>query len=202
MAAALVSTLLQVGFVLILAGIAWLAFGRRSGPFGRFVGLQSAPLRSILIGSALGIVAAAAILSFSGVAEMNEGRGTVTGEAARQGVSPDMLAGLAIAALFKTSLSEELLFRGLIGKRLIAWLGFGAGNAIQAILFGAVHLLLLLVPAATTAVVTFVVLVTGVLGWVNGWLNERLGEGSILPGWAAHGTANLCAYLAMALAVV
>lgn len=202
MVGALVSALLQVGLVLIIAGLAYLIFGRRTGTFGRFVGLQSAPARSILIGVALGIGAAAAILSFPGVAEMNAGRGTVTGEAARQGVSADMLAGLAIAALVKTSFSEELLFRGLIGKRLIAWLGFGAGNSVQAVLFGAVHLLLLLVPAATNAVVVFIVAVTGALGWVNGWLNERLGSGSILPGWAAHATANFCAYFAIALAIV
>jgi membrane protease YdiL (CAAX protease family) len=202
MVSAFFSALLQVGLVLVIAGIVYLIFGRRSGPFGRFVGLQAAPPRAILIGIAVGIASAAAILAFPGVAEMNAGRGTVTGEAARQGVSADMLAGLAIAALIKTSFSEELLFRGLIGKRLIARLGFQAGNLIQAVLFGAVHLLLLLVPSATTGVVIFIVLVTGALGWVNGWLNERLGSGSILPGWAAHATANFCAYFAMALAIV
>jgi membrane protease YdiL (CAAX protease family) len=202
MIAALISALLQAGLVLAIAALVWLAFGRKKGRFGAYVGLTGAPARSILIGAAIGLIAAIAILNFPGVAEMNSGRGTVTGEALHAGVSAGMLAGLAVAALIKTSFSEELLFRGLIGKRLIAWLGFDLGNAIQALLFGAVHLLLLLVPAASTPVVAFLVLVTGAMGWVNGWLNERLGGGSILPGWAAHGVANLCAYLAVALAVV
>ena len=201
MAGSLISALLQAGFVLALAALVWLAFGRKKARFGDYVGLKGAPVRSILIGVAVGLVGAAAISSFPGVSDMNSGRGTVTGEALHEGVSAGTIAGLAVTALIKTSFSEELLFRGLIGKRLIAWLGFGAGNAIQAVLFGAVHLLLLLVPAASTTVVAFLVLATGVSGWVNGWLNEKLGGGSILPGWAAHGTANLCAYLAMALAI-
>jgi membrane protease YdiL (CAAX protease family) len=202
MIAALISALLQAGLVLAIAALVWVAFGRRKAKFGDYVGLKRAPARSILIGAAIGLIGALAILSFPGVSEMNEGRGTVTGEALHGGVSAGMLAGLAVAALIKTSFSEELLFRGLIGKRLIAWLGFGVGNAIQALLFGAVHLLLLLVPAASASVVAFLVLITGAMGWVNGWLNERLGGGSILPGWAAHGVANLCAYLAVAVALV
>ena len=58
------------------------------------------------------------------------------------------------------------------------------------------------VPAASTTIVIFMAVFTGAFGWVNGWLNEKLGGGSILPGWAAHGTANLCAYMAMALFLV
>jgi uncharacterized protein len=202
MAASLISALLQAGLVLALAGLVYLAFGRRKGSFGDYVGLKRAPLRAVLIGAAIGLAGAIALLSIPGVAEMSSGRGTVTGEAVHEGVSAAMLAGLAISALIKTSFSEELLFRGLIGKRLIAWLGFQAGNLIQAVLFGAVHLLLLLVPAASTTIVLFMVVFTGALGWVNGWLNEKLGGGSILPGWAAHGTANFCAYMAIALSLV
>jgi membrane protease YdiL (CAAX protease family) len=202
MGATLISAALQAGLVLAIAGLVYLAFGRKKAGFGEYVGLKPAPLRSILIGAAIGLAGAALLLSIPGMAEMASGRGTVTGEAMHRGASAGVLAGLAVSALLKTSFSEELLFRGIIGKRLIAWLGFQPGNFIQAALFGAVHLLLLLVPAASTATVAILVLFTGAMGWINGWLNERLGNGSILPGWAAHGIANLCAYLAVALAVV
>jgi len=105
---------------------------------------------------------------------------------------------LAILALFKTALAEELLFRGLIGKRLIARLGFGIGNACQAALFGAVHLLVALSPLATAGLVAALVAFTAATGFINGWLNEKRGGGSILPGWAAHASANLIAYAAVA----
>jgi hypothetical protein len=42
------------------------------------------------------------------------------------------------------------------------------------------------------------VALTGIMGWVNGWLNERLGNGSIVPGWIAHGLTNVISYLAVA----
>jgi membrane protease YdiL (CAAX protease family) len=38
-----------------------------------------------------------------------------------------------------TVLAEELLFRGLLQTRLIAWLGVWPGIALTALLFGAVH---------------------------------------------------------------
>ncbi len=82
---------------------------------------------------------------------------------------------------------------------MIGWLGFGIGNAIQAALFGAAHLLLLLAPDVTTGFAIGMVVFTGLLGWVNGWLNEKYGGGSILPGWAAHAAANLCSYLSVVL---
>ena len=101
---------------------------------------------------------------------------------------------MAIAALFKTAFAEELLFRGIIGKRLIAWKGFAVGNSLQALLFGLIHFSLLALASASLGLVLLVVMATSALGFVAGWLNESRGEGSILPGWSLHGSANLLAY--------
>jgi membrane protease YdiL (CAAX protease family) len=79
--------------------------------------------------------------------------------------------------------------------------GFAAGNTVQAVLFGLIHLLLLLTPNATTGFVLLLVVLTGVLGWILGWINERFANASILPGWAAHGGGNLAAYLLLASGV-
>jgi membrane protease YdiL (CAAX protease family) len=200
MLSAIISALLQVGVVLLVAGAVYFAMRRRDGSFLRFIGLFPAPIRAIAAGIFVGLVAAAALLAVPGVARMASGVGTVAGNAVRAG-SPALVPGLLIAAVFKTSLSEELLFRGLIGKRLIARLGFQAGNLIQATLFGLVHLLILLVPKVSAGLVAVMVLVTGLMGWFNGWLNETSGRGSILPGWAAHAVANVCAYLYLATIV-
>jgi len=44
-----------------------------------------------------------------------------------------------IIAWLKTSLAEEIFFRGFIGKRLIDRLGFLRGNGLQSVIFAAVH---------------------------------------------------------------
>jgi membrane protease YdiL (CAAX protease family) len=198
MGEAVISTALQLGFVLVLALIAYAALRRPEGSFLRFTGLYRAPWQALAMGAGFGLAAALIILNLPGMAEMAGGERTVAGDAPAGGLGGEALAALVLAALVKTSLSEELLFRGLIGRTLIRRIGFTAGNAIQAFLFGAVHLLLLLVPSASTAAVTMLVAATGVSGWLSGWLNERRARGSILPGWAAHATANLIAYLAIA----
>lgn len=202
MAQVIISTLLQLGIVVVLAGIVWLIFGRGRSGFAAWLGLTPAPARALFIGAAIGLATAAALLAIPGLDAMAGGERSVAGEAARQHQGAALWLTIAIVALIKTALSEELLFRGLIGKRLIARLGFAAGNMIQAVLFGLVHLLLLLVPTATAMLVLLMVVVTGLLGWVSGWLNERLGGGSILPGWVAHGAANLAAYGAIAAGVI
>ena len=188
---AIVSTVLQVAIAFLIAGAAWLAVGRRQG-FRAFTGLTAAPKRAIAIGAATGLGVAIALLLIPGMRELASGRGTVAGEAGAG------VAALVLTALIKTSFTEELLFRGLIGRNLIRLWGFAAGNAVQAALFGAVHLLLFLSPDARPIFVGLLVLVTGAFGWIGGWLNERLAQGSILPGWAMHACANLAAYLTLA----
>ncbi len=196
---AVINTALQVSVVLIVAFAVWLIWGRKRSSFGRYVGLHSAPWGITIFAALLGLAGAAALLFLPGLREMAGGERTVTGEIAANGVSGAVIAALLFTAVFKTAFAEELLFRGLIGKRLIAGMGFGLGNAIQAALFGAVHLLLLLSPQATITTVAYLVAATTVMGWVSGWLNERKAAGSILPSWAMHAVANAAAYLTIAL---
>jgi hypothetical protein len=78
-------------------------------------------------------------------------------------------------------------------------MGFGIGNTIQAVAFGLVHSAIALNPGVDKTAVACLVVLAAVTGWINGWLNERMGNGSILPGWAMHGSANLVTYLSLAL---
>jgi CAAX protease family protein len=193
---AVAGTVLQLGFVAALCASAWLVFARRRTGFRRWLGLQKAPLRSVALGLALGASGAAILISVPSIREAAGGAGSVPRSALADGNGASAFVALVILAPFKTALAEELLFRGLIGKRLIAGLGFGLGNACQAALFGAAHLLVALTPLATTGLVAALVVFTAVAGFINGWLNEKRGGGSILPGWAAHASANLIAYAA------
>lgn len=78
------------------------------------------------------------------------------------GLSSASVIILLITALFKTSLAEEILFRGLIAKRLINKLGFKIGNLLQAFVFGILHVLLfwLLIKAKLIPLIIIFILIS------------------------------------------
>lgn len=196
----LIAVILQVAAALAIAAAVWVLAGRKKCGFGRYVGLSSAPRGAIFLGATVGVAFTGVVLLVPSFRDMASGPNTVAGSAIRE-VSLEWSVPVLLAlAIFKTAFSEELLFRGLIGKRLIALFGFNVGNSLQALLFGTVHLFIfwLAKPLQALAAALFVLLITA-LGWVAGWLNEKRGEGSIVPGWTAHAVANVIAYLAVAL---
>lgn len=178
--------------VVFLIGLCVWAFTGRSEGFLAVCGLRRAPFTALATGAVLGLVYSALLLTVPAIRLLSTSPGSVAADVAGSG--PWSFAALAIAALFKTAFAEELLFRGIIGKRLIAWKGFAVGNSLQALLFGLIHFSLLALASASLGLVLLVVMATSALGFVAGWLNERRGEGSILPGWSLHGSANLLAY--------
>lgn len=98
-----------------------------------------------------------------------------------------------IAAVFyafiQTSLSEEILFRGFIAKRLIKQTNFHMGCAFQAILFGLIHVVSLL--GTLSAFIVFgIFLFSTCAGWLMCCMNEKYSDGSILPGWILHALVN------------
>ncbi|WP_430112552.1 CPBP family intramembrane glutamic endopeptidase [Paenibacillus sp. B1-33] len=92
-------------------------------------------------------------------------------------------------AFIQTGLSEEILFRGFIGKRLNSAFGFATGNTVQAFLFGCLHGVMFF---SRTRVINAVIitLFTALIGWFMGYINEKLAGGSIIPSWMMHGLAN------------
>jgi membrane protease YdiL (CAAX protease family) len=200
MLSALLSSVLQVLVLTGIAWLAWLAFGRRSGPFREWVGLFPPRGRTVLEGVGVGLLGAAALLAlflspaFHAIAA---GPNTPAGKL-RAIDSPTVAAvSLVLYATLQTALAEEIFFRGFVAKRLIRWLGWVPGSVIQALLFGGLHLLLFAGPGAaafSASRALAVLAITSVLGWALAWLNEKRGNGSILPGWAAHATVNLITY--------
>lgn len=97
---------------------------------------------------------------------------------------------IVVYSFVQTALSEEILFRGFLLKRLAGKLGFWGANFIQAALFGAAHLLV----GFTTEISLLagvVILVYPIFdAMLMGWLNEKRSGGSILPGWLIHGCLN------------
>jgi membrane protease YdiL (CAAX protease family) len=204
---ALINALIQLAVVLVIAWLAWLIFARKRSGYRQWVGLTSPTARSMIWALAiLGVWSAltTGLYFLPAFTELAAGEGTVAGTIRATGFSVEALILIAILALLKTGLSEEILFRGLIAKRFINALGFGIGNALQAAIFGAVHLAIFLIPGGpefTWTLGALVFLVPGLAGWLMGYANERLGNGSIAPGWLIHGFGNAISYPVLAFLV-
>lgn len=113
-----------------------------------------------------------------------------TVDAFRQsGWSIQTLCVILIWAILQTSLSEEILFRGFLCKRCCNKFGEKIGNTVQAIIFGMVHTAAL--PDKNIFAILIVVLLTGGIGYVLGWLSSKKVQGSILYGWVIHATVNI-----------
>jgi membrane protease YdiL (CAAX protease family) len=193
-----VSAILQVLIFTAIPFVVYVITHRRVKGFFDYVGLRGPERRAMLVATLLAAAIALTVLLLAtfapGVRDLVAAPGTTIGSLRSLGFSGTAVAMLAIQALVQTSLSEEILFRGFVAKRLIGWLGFTWGNVLQGLVFGAVHLLIFtrqdfaLLPAAG------VLLFSGLGGWMLGYLNERIGDGSILPGWWLHGLGNTLAY--------
>lgn len=92
-------------------------------------------------------------------------------------------------SFIQTALSEEILFRGFLLKRLTAQFGFTWGVIIQAAIFGLIHLLMVW---GHTVFLSGMVIVLYPMGAavLFAYINEKLANGSILPGWMVHGLLN------------
>lgn len=206
-ASTIVSGLIQVVVFALIPLAVYLVTARRQGRFFEYIGLKRAPGQAIVYGVLVGLVSFPVMFgltSLSGAAELLSDPSSQTGRlgelAASDGV-PTMLFVALVQALVTTALSEEILFRGFLAKRLIGWLGFGVGNTAQALVFGAIHGLLFMGASTglSTLALAAVVLLPAVQGWLIGWLNERLGGGSIVPGWCAHAVANALTFTVIPL---
>ena len=107
----------------------------------------------------------------------------------QSGWSIQTLCVILIWAILQTSLSEEILFRGFLCKRCCNKFGEKIGNTVQAIIFGMVHTAAL--PDKNIFAILIVVLLTGGIGYVLGWLSLKKVQGSILYGWVIHATVNI-----------
>ena len=199
-----ISAVLQVLVFTAIPFFVYLIGHRRARGFFNYIGLHKPERRTMLYATLLAVafvLPVLLLLSFSpSIREVVTGPNTVIGRLRSYGLSSVTIALLAIKAFFQTSLSEEILFRGFVAKRLISWLGFTAGNLLQALLFGLVHLLLFVGQEFSFPIAAGVVLFSGLGGWTSGYLNERVGNGSILPSWWMHAITNAITYGVLAFA--
>ena len=121
-------------------------------------------------------------------------RGVPSATSQFAGLGLGALPGALVFAFLQTGLSEEILFRGFLLKRLAVRFGFGAGNMVQSVIFGAIHGL-----GFFTSVGWFwallITLFTGISAWFMGYINEKKADGSIMPSWIMHGVSKVLSSL-------
>ena len=188
----LMSALLQLLLLSAIPFVWYLVSQRKASGFFRWLGLKpaaKAPVKemvAILAGLSLVTLLPYWYLYHTGSLTYSG----FTVESYRQtGWSVQTVLTILIWAVIQTSLSEEIFFRGFLCKRLSRALGWKAGTAAQALLFGLIHLPVVWGRGVLPALV--LVLLTGGIGFALGWLSQRRAEGSILYGWGIHAAANI-----------
>ena len=198
-----ISAVLQVGVFTLIPFIFFLFRKDKSVSFTRYIGFYLPPSKASLYAAVTALLflipAITVIYVDDGVREIVFNPPSVTGKLRMMELGASAIITLLLIALLKTSLSEEIFFRGFIAKRFIKGFGFGVGNFLQALLFGAIHLLLFwkLMNASLFAL-TFIFVSSTLAGWVIGLIKEKYGQGSIIPGWIAHGLGNTVSYFVIA----
>lgn len=180
---------LQLVFLGSVPFVWWLVTARKTESFFSWLGLKPIkgghPVKLFAV-SIAGLVLLAACGVFivpllTGSFEAVSG-GFESGEAAA-------LPSILVYAFIHTSLAEEIFFRGFLGKRLSSALGFRAGNAAQAAVYGLLNGAMLFFSAGFVNAIVIGV-ITGGIGALIGYMDEHLADGSILPSWLLRGVAT------------
>lgn len=166
--------------------------------FFHWIGLKKSNAKANLMALGVMIITAAPLIILSMLNEefweIITDPKSVTGQFRAQGLSTSTVINLLIVAMLTTSLTEEIFFRGFVAKRLIVVTSFRVGNTIQAIIFGIIHTLIFLSITSNSLFLFVIFLFPAVASYFKVYLNEKVANGSIIPGWIAHGSGNIVAY--------
>jgi len=185
----LIESIIQVIVLSIIPIIWWLVTSRKETSFWNWIGLKK--IRNAKENKTLvWIVGVLTVFMPVSLLTIYILRDVETATSDFSGLRIAALPAVLIYAIFRTALSEEIVFRGFILKRVSGKFGFHAGNMVQSILFGLMHgVMFFSVTSAINAI--FITLLTGGVGWCMGYVNEKKAEGSILPSWCIHAIANI-----------
>lgn len=186
-----VGSLLQLALFSFIPFIWWLLTARKKESFFKWIGLKKI-IHEKKCGNTLMITIVIAlmygVLTYLCICLISDDITTAGSQFAGMGI-------VAIPAVFayafiRTGLSEEIVFRGFILKRIQNKFGFVVGNTIQAVLFGLLHGIPFGIVTNNMLVTILLTILPGSLGWYQGWLNEKCCGGSIISSWLLHGMMN------------
>lgn len=196
----LFSGVLQFSFILLIAFLWWWLSARRQQRFTQWIGLTAVKggMRTFLLAVfTLIILFTGSTLILKFLPHLNTA--TTQFEALGWAAIPSII----VYSSLNTSCWEEIFFRSLLLKRVMKKCGFVIANIFQATLFGLMHgipmyfMLRLTIPHAL-----LITLITGLGGWLMGYMNEKSSQGSILPSWMLHFTGNIIAGVLSAFSIL
>ncbi|WP_298735767.1 CPBP family glutamic-type intramembrane protease [uncultured Chitinophaga sp.] len=199
----ILATVFQVLVVVLIPFLFYVVKYKTTSGFFSYIGLKATSSRAVVL-SCFAMVAVLActiglVLLNRDIKEALTSQYAVAGKLKQMGLQPVSIILLLIITLFRTSLAEEIFMRGFVAKRLISRLGFQWGNLLQALLFGLLHLIMMFMLSRLSAFsLSYSFIVPAVAGYIICYINERVGKGSIIPGWIAHGAGNVVAYYLLA----
>lgn len=184
----LLNAVFQVVLFSVIPLVWWFVTARKKENFFKWLGIkktESEDVKNLILS-----IAAIIVVCFL-VGELAVWmRGDVAAaESAYKGMGLAALPSVLVYAYIQTGLSEEILFRGFLLKRLAAKFGFTVANIIQALIFGAIHLTMVWGQVGIIAGIV-IVIYPMIPAVAFAYLNEKKADGSILPSWIAHGTLN------------
>lgn len=202
----IISALLQIIVFTLIPFLFFLARKNKETGFMEYIGFVKTTRKAVYLSIATSLLflsgALVLVIFNEGIREIMIRPPSITGKLREMGLQPSSLLILIIISCFKTSLAEEILFRGFIAKRLFSWLGYLWGNILQSFIFALVHLILFwALTKADLAFLLFIFVFSGVAGYVIGYIKEKVGNGSIIPGWIAHGIGNTLSYFIIAFVI-
>ena len=187
-----VGALVQLILFSLIPLIFWLIFARKKQNFFAWIGIKKVIFKGKWWGTVCAILIATGIyigLTIVAISLLPDGVTTAGSNFTGKGfvAFPAVLA----YGFIRTGLSEEIVFRGFLLKRIGEKFGFINGNTIQAFLFGMMHGIPFGIATHNIPVAIVLTLLPGAFGWFQGWLNEKRCGGSIVPSWILHGTINV-----------
>lgn len=188
----LLGAILQLLLFSLIPFIWWLITARKKESFFNWIGIKKIKHEKSIL--------CTFIITFAVVLVYGVGTSLfIIGFFGKVTVAGSNFAGKGLVALpavlaygfIRTGLSEEVLFRGFLLKRIGDKFGFIIGNTVQATLFGIMHGIPFGMVTHNILVTVFLTILPGALGWYQGWLNEKRCGGSIISSWLLHGTINV-----------
>ena len=184
----IISSVVQVLLFSLIPFITWLLTARKKQSFFSWIGLKNFSsskkecakfaIGGFVICLIIGLVVYRFVLSGDWNKSTSAGMGIIG------------IPCAIINCFIHTALSEEILFRGFIQKRLQMIFSFKVATIIQAVLFGLAHIVLILDKLTFVEGLTLALypIIPGVL---LAFVDEKKAEGSIIPSWLMHGFMNL-----------
>lgn len=187
----LIGALFQLLLFSVIPFIWWLIGYGKKEKFFKWIGLFQ-PAETKSLGKTIRISAIAIFLyiAFSAISLNCLPDGITPAGNQFAGVGYKGIVAALLYGFIRTGLSEEILFRGFLLKRISNKCGFMIGNTVQAICFGLLHGIPFGMVTNSILVIIVMTILPGGFGWFQGWLNEKRFEGSIFPSWLIHGTMN------------